>query len=714
MKRLLLFSALLCTILSSALSQSVGINNASPDSNAILDVTSTAKGILIPRMTKAQRNAISYVGYPKPAGLLVYQTDDSTGFWYWNSTGWVMLPGQTSSVFWNNSGNAGTSASTHFIGTTDSAGLSFRINNYPAGKLDIDYKNTAFGLLSGSNTITGYYNTFLGYQTGTAITNASNNVGIGWMALFKTTTGGFNVAIGPNCLQNNVTGIDNTAVGNTALYANVGSQNSAFGSHSLNNNSSGIGNSAFGYNALYSNTTASSNSAFGHLALNNNTIGTENTGFGRTVLTSNVAGSGSTAMGFESMRYANSASGLFTTYNSAFGYQALRGSTTAASNTGTANSAFGYQALYSATSGGNNTAFGSSALFTNASGTNNTAIGKEAGYSMSAGTGNVFLGYQAGYSETGSGKLYIANSNTATPLIYGDFTTGYLGISTNTPGAKLDVNGNLKFTGTDTIYSSTGTALTLRSGDGTGNGGALTIRGGNAGVPSGGSGGDLNLNAGGNMPSGGVGYGGLGTPGNVNINGSGGYNSVGGAINIVAGQSSYWALSGGVHADVNIKGGMNLAASDAAKVVVEGGYTFSSSNANSTGGNLLLQSGLGAGSGVNGNIQMLNGNVGIKTSTTNSALEINGAIAPKFSSQSGSSAVTLDNTASVWYFTGTASITLPAASTCTNRMYIVVNRTAGAKTISSYTDLSGSASTSIPANNSVTLSSDGTSWLQIK
>jgi len=33
-----------------------------------------------------------------------------------------------------------------------------------------------------------------------------------------------------------------------------------------------------------------------------------------------------------------------------------------------------------------------------------------------------FIGYQSGFNESGSNKLYIDNSNTTTPLIYGDFS----------------------------------------------------------------------------------------------------------------------------------------------------------------------------------------------------------------------------------------------------------------------------------------------------
>ncbi len=62
----------------------------------------------------------------------------------------------------------------------------------------------------------------------------------------------------------------------------------------------------------------------------------------------------------------------------------------------------------------------------------NTVIGSFAGYN-NTGNGNVLLGYKSGYYETGSDKLYISNSNTTTPLIYGEFNN-----------KKLIVNGQLE------------------------------------------------------------------------------------------------------------------------------------------------------------------------------------------------------------------------------------------------------------------------------
>lgn len=63
---------------------SVGIGTATPNASAALDIVSTTKGVLVPRMTLAQRNAIA----TPSIGLLVYNTTDSR-FDYWNGAKWV-------------------------------------------------------------------------------------------------------------------------------------------------------------------------------------------------------------------------------------------------------------------------------------------------------------------------------------------------------------------------------------------------------------------------------------------------------------------------------------------------------------------------------------------------------------------------------------------------------------------------------------------------
>jgi len=95
--------------------------------------------------------------------------------------------------------------------------------------------------------------------------------------------------------------------------------------------------------------------------------------------------------------------------------------------TGDDNTSLGLQALFYNTTGDDNTAVGKWALSSVVTGGNNTSLGTSAG-AYTTGSGGLFLGYKAGYNETASNKLYIANSDSSTPLIYGDFSTGALAL----------------------------------------------------------------------------------------------------------------------------------------------------------------------------------------------------------------------------------------------------------------------------------------------
>ena len=93
---------------------------------------------------------------------------------------------------------------------------------------------------------------------------------------------------------------------------------------------------------------------------------------------------------------------------------------------GNANVGIGFRSCYSNTVGRNNICIGEETGRFNTFGHNNVFIGHAVGYNNTVGNANVLIGYQAGYDETGSDKLYIANSNTANPLIYGDFDNNNL------------------------------------------------------------------------------------------------------------------------------------------------------------------------------------------------------------------------------------------------------------------------------------------------
>jgi hypothetical protein len=86
MRKITLITLMLFTALSYA---QVGINTNTPDASSALEIESTTGGILIPRLTETQRDAI----VDPAAGLMIYQTDQTTGFYFNNGIAWVKIDG---------------------------------------------------------------------------------------------------------------------------------------------------------------------------------------------------------------------------------------------------------------------------------------------------------------------------------------------------------------------------------------------------------------------------------------------------------------------------------------------------------------------------------------------------------------------------------------------------------------------------------------------
>ena len=102
----------------------VGIGTTTPNASASLEINDTTKGFLVPRMTELQKIAIV-----SPAtGLLIYQTNNSPGYYYYNGTAWVSF----ASSGWSTTGNTGTTPIVNKIGTADNQDFIFATNNTEA------------------------------------------------------------------------------------------------------------------------------------------------------------------------------------------------------------------------------------------------------------------------------------------------------------------------------------------------------------------------------------------------------------------------------------------------------------------------------------------------------------------------------------------------------------------------------------------------------
>ena len=188
---------------------------------------------------------------------------------------------------------------------------------------------------------------------------------------------------------------DNVFIGNRAGKANTG----------------GIKNTAIGKEALLNTTTGSSNTALGSGAMNKNRIGYYNVAIGRNSLYSNVSSYSNIAVGYRSLHDHTTNGG-----NVAIGEQTLE-----RNHSGSKNIAIGFKALDTNATGSENVSIGGEAMKNSLTGSENVALGFRAGYT-NLGNKNIFLGYNAGQADTlSSNQLYIENSASSSPLIYGNF-----------------------------------------------------------------------------------------------------------------------------------------------------------------------------------------------------------------------------------------------------------------------------------------------------
>jgi trimeric autotransporter adhesin len=264
----------------------VGVGTATPDTSSIMDLKSTNKGLLPPRVSLTATNNSSPIGN-NVIGMIIYNTATAgsgttavtPGYYYNNGTIWVRLV--DSNTGWNLIGNAGTTPGTNFMGTSDNQNVIFKRDNIQAGLLDSSLGNTSWGDYAFNSNTSG-----------------NGNLATGYGALHSNTIGGGNVANGYEALYSNTSGANNIGVGYLALYSDTsGAENIAIGEQALYHNRTGNNNTATGTAALFANTSGIENVADGVNALTNNTTGSDNVGIGKSTGSTNLTGDHITLVG---------------------------------------------------------------------------------------------------------------------------------------------------------------------------------------------------------------------------------------------------------------------------------------------------------------------------------------------------------------------------------------------------------------------------------
>ena len=366
----------------------------------------------------------------------------TTGKFYWNESAGIL------EIYSDDSGTyVGNSISNSITGIKNSI-----FGNTAGRDLLAGEQNAFYGSLAGASTTSGSKNVFIGEDSGHASISGSNNTYIG------NESGGLSIGSGNifigfgsgiNELGSNLLYISNSSTSTPLIKGDFSTGNLLFDAGNLDWNSADL-KLKVGLVEIYAGTTEST--VIGELAGNGAFTGTRN------IMMGYASGNGLTTGSFNA--FFGYSSGLLNStggFNTYIGYQAGQNSN-GSTNTFIGN-ATGYLSNCSTgtfvgaiagvvTTGVNNVFVGFDSARDNTSGANNTFIGTQTGVGNVTGSNSVFIGYQAGFAELTSNKLYISNSSTATPLIYGDFSTGkvtinnvlnLLGLASAPTGAAGDI-----------------------------------------------------------------------------------------------------------------------------------------------------------------------------------------------------------------------------------------------------------------------------------
>jgi uncharacterized protein YaiE (UPF0345 family) len=283
MKKVFLISMLAINITSYAQTGvAVNTTGAAANSNAMLDVSATNKGLLAPRVNLVSLTGDVVTSFGISAtpttSLLVYNTTASaifqTGFYFWDGSLWTKLnTGATSSVAnaWSLTGNASTTAS-NYIGTTDALPLSLRTaglnrvtvtsagnvgvgTTTPATKMHIVSGGEALRI-EGTNNWIGFAESALGTYNGYLYQTASNFI------LGTITGSAKNIQISPKGIPAlTATQGGNIGIGTTTPQAFLEIKGAS--SLAFNPTIKLVETSSYGYSRLhFTNTSATGNSEF--------------------------------------------------------------------------------------------------------------------------------------------------------------------------------------------------------------------------------------------------------------------------------------------------------------------------------------------------------------------------------------------------------------------------------------------------------------------
>jgi hypothetical protein len=278
MKNLLTIVLLLIFVSSYSNAQNVAINTdgSNANSDAILHLKSSSKGLLIPSMTSAQRTAISNVS----DGLMVYDTQTNS-FWYRDAGTWNEILAGDIDLSTLEDGDANTKiqveegANDNQIRFDIDGSEQLVIKENANGQLMIDLTqasgNTSMGEDAGLNVAysfpDGINNSYFGQYSGKANVSGSYNSFFGKSAGTANTSGDWNTFIGAHTAQSMTTGTSNTMIGFSSGSNQIsGDQNTYVGEGSGSNKTGGDNNTFLGYRSGRLNTTGSNNVFIGYQA----------------------------------------------------------------------------------------------------------------------------------------------------------------------------------------------------------------------------------------------------------------------------------------------------------------------------------------------------------------------------------------------------------------------------------------------------------------